>query len=191
MTQDSSGHLVMGRSPAVFLSHSSLDKEAANLVCRVLEQSGIQCWIAPRDIPAADSWDDAIIRGINACAVMVLIFSSHANESDQVKKELHLALTKKKKVIPLRIEEVRPADQLEYILTAVHWLDAFEPPLESRLEPLIERVKQIVESSAPPKPVPAPGPVHTAAAVPVPGGLRVALLYKRNAQPDEYVLRKL
>lgn len=34
----------------VFISYAHQDKPVADAVCARLEQSGIRCWIAPRDI---------------------------------------------------------------------------------------------------------------------------------------------
>lgn len=34
----------------VFISYASSDKPVADAVCAALEQRGIRCWIAPRDI---------------------------------------------------------------------------------------------------------------------------------------------
>ena len=34
----------------VFISYSSVDSTAGETVCLILEQNGISCWIAPRDI---------------------------------------------------------------------------------------------------------------------------------------------
>lgn len=212
------------KDPLVFISHSSSDEAQANLVCRTLEQHKIRCWIAPRDIPAGEPWDDHIVRGLeNSCAV-VLIFSSRANESLPVKKELHLADEMKKMVIPLRIENVQPGGELKFILTCVHWLDATQPPLEKQLGLLVDRVSSIVREARGLEPVPiaasvgsgqrfarttyAPGsfpaPVQSPMAPAIQPkvtarqlvssengaqkSLRVALLYKRSARPDDHVL---
>jgi AAA-like domain/TIR domain len=172
----------MAQQPDVFISYSSLDEPAAETVCRVLERNKIRCWIAPRDIPAGESWDNAIIDGIKTTTITVLIHSSNANGSDQIKRELHLSHAKKKVLIPLRIEAVHPDDELEYILATVQWLDAFEKPLEDQLEPLVKRVNTILEACR----QPAPEPARSSA-----GNLRVALLYRRNAKPDDYVLSLL
>ncbi|MGA1981843.1 MAG: AAA-like domain-containing protein [Acidobacteriaceae bacterium] len=169
----------MGQERDVFISYSSKDELAAQTVCRVLEHNGIRCWIAPRDIPGGVPWDNAIIEGINTTSIMVLIHSVNANESPQIKKELHLALSKKKTLIPLRIQRVHPDDELEFILTTVQWLDAFDSPLENQLQPLIKRVNDILASSRP-EPVRVPEKP-----------LRVALLYRRNTQPDDHVLSTL
>ena len=74
----------------VFLSHSSTDKQWADMACDVLEREKIHCWIAPRDIRHGKEWDEEIIDGINACRIMVLILSEHANASKHVRHEVQL-----------------------------------------------------------------------------------------------------
>ncbi|MGD1062742.1 MAG: AAA-like domain-containing protein [Terracidiphilus sp.] len=172
----------MAQEPDVFISYSSLDELAAETVCRVLERNKIRCWIAPRNIPAGESWDNAIIDGIKTTSIMVLIHSSNANGSDQIKRELHLAHSKKKVLIPLRIEAVHPDDELEYILATVQWLNALEKPLEDQLEPLVMRVNAILEASRQPA-------AEIARRFDI--SLRVALLYRRDTKPDDYVLSVL
>jgi hypothetical protein len=71
---------------------------------------------------------------------MVLIFSSKANESKQVHREVNQAFSKGKAVVPLRIEDIQPADELAYYLDTVHWLDAITPPLERNLGQLVTTV---------------------------------------------------
>ena len=64
-----------------FISYSSKDKIAADAACAVLEGAGVRCWIAPRDIRAGGEYGAAIVEAIDQCRVMVLIFSSSANDS--------------------------------------------------------------------------------------------------------------
>ena len=174
----------MGQHPDVFISYSSDDRTAAETVCRVLEQNGIRCWIASRNIPAGVQWDNPIIEGIESSSLVVLIHTSNANKSEQIKRELRLAHETKKLVIPLRIENVHPDRELKFVLTGIQWLDAFEKPLENQLEPLIKRVKEILDAEHLQKP--------EAETVPrLERSLRVALLYRRSVQPDEHVLSVL
>jgi TIR domain len=63
----------------VFISYSSRDKPTADATCAVLEQNGIRCWVAARDILPGMSWGGSIIDAINSARVMVLVFSDHAN----------------------------------------------------------------------------------------------------------------
>src|SRR5205823_14248533 len=125
----------------VFISYSSQDKTVANAVCAGLEARGTRCWIAPRDIVAGKDWAEAIIDGIHESRAMVLIFSAHANESQQIKRELERAVSKDIPVVPVRIEEIAPAKTLEYFMSNVHWFDAMPLPIERYLDQLNQTVR--------------------------------------------------
>jgi endo-1,4-beta-xylanase len=128
-----------------FISYSSLDKTAADATCAVLEGAGIRCWIAPRDMRAGAEYGAAIIEAIDHCRVMILVFSSSANESRQIHREIERAVAKGIPILPVRIEEVVPTKSMEYFLGAIHWLDALSPPLEKHLQQLAETVKAMLK----------------------------------------------
>lgn len=147
----------------VFISYSSKDKVYADALCAKLESEGIRCWIAPRDILPGVTWAEAIVDAIEAAQLMVLLFSSNANTSPQVEREVERALNKQLTIVPLRIESVMPAKSLEYFLGTPHWLDAVTPPFEQHLEYITQIVKALLQRQAtgldvePPRP-PAPPP---------------------------------
>ncbi len=122
----------------VFISYSSKDKTLADACSAVLEGKGLRCWIAPRDIVPGEEWSEAIIRGIEQSRLMVLVFSANANGSNQVTREVERAVAKAIPIIPVRIEDVPASGALEYFISCQHWLDAFTPPLEARLEQLAD-----------------------------------------------------
>lgn len=131
-----------------FVSYSSGDKTAADATCAVLEGAGIRCWIAPRDIRAGEEYGAAIIEAIDHCRVMVLVFSSSANDSSQIHREIERAVAKGIPILPVRIEEVTPTRSMEYFLGGIHWLDALSPPLEKHLRQLAETVKAMLKTDA-------------------------------------------
>jgi peptidylprolyl isomerase len=143
------------RTHDVFLSYSSKDKSWADAACSVLERHRIRCWIAPRDIIPGEEWGAAIIRGLNGSRIMVLIFSGHANDSGQVRREVERAISQGMTVLPVRIEDVRPEGAMEYALGNTHWLDAFTPPVQQQMESLARSVETLlghdVESAAAPQ----------------------------------------
>jgi len=127
----------------VFISHSSVNKKAADAICHALEQNGVKCWIAPRDIPPGANYGSAIIKGIKNCKVFLLVFSKEANMSTAVAKEVErAALGYKKTIIPFRIEDVAMNENLEFFLTDVHWLDAY--PNDTVFDNLVNAVKNIL-----------------------------------------------
>ncbi len=132
----------------VFISHSSLDKTVADAVCAALENTAIRCWIAPRDLQPGRSFAGEITRAIQRSKVMVLIFSAHSNTSEQILREVQLAANSHLHIVQFRIADVIPNDDLEYYLSAPHWLDALTPPLENNLQRLGTSVKALLEMAA-------------------------------------------
>ncbi len=164
----------------VFISYASKDKTAADAVCARLEAAGIRCWIAPRDITPGTSYGEAIIEAIHGLKVMVLVFSSNANLSAHIPKEVERAVSSGVTIIPFRIEDVAPGKSLDYFIGSVHWLDAMTPPLEKHLDALAATVRKLLpakqgEPGAPAAPTPgvwqpsaAPAAPTTAAPAPPP-----------------------
>ena len=114
----------------VFVSHSSEDGDTASAAVHALEQRRIRCWVAPRDIPVGDDWTEAIMAAIGSASVMVLVFSSNANASPMVMREIRAAVERGVPILPLRIEDVAPSGSMEFFISGTHWLDAVTPPLE-------------------------------------------------------------
>jgi TolB-like protein/Flp pilus assembly protein TadD len=156
-------------TPQVFISHSSKDKEVADAVCRHLESADIPCWMAPRNIEFGSDWTEAIMRGITACRVFVLVFSENANVSGHVRREVAKAFSLGLQVIPFRIEDTLPQSSLSYFLETVHWLDAVTQPLEKHLNSLTERVKKLLangDSGANATPIVLPATAYPGLSVP-------------------------
>ena len=152
----------------VFISHSSKDKQAADATCAALEAAGIRCWIAPRDVRPGSEYAVAIIEAIDGCRIMVVIVSSHSNESRQVPREVERAVSKGVTIIPMRIEDVVPQQAMEYFLDSIHWLDAITPPLAQHLEQLVADVTALSridldKTATPPRSRPAVPATMTAA----------------------------
>ena len=131
-----------------FISYASADKTAADAACAVLEACGIRCWVAPRDISPGREYAAAIIDAIDRCRVMVLIFSSSANDSPQVRREIERAASKGVAIMPVRIEKVVPTKSMEYFLGDIHWLDAMTPPIENHLQQLAVTIKALLNATA-------------------------------------------
>jgi len=132
----------------VFISYSSKDngkdKSVADAVCAKFEEQKIRCWIAPRDIIPGATWTKSIVEAIGCCKLMILIFSGNANQSPQVMREVQLAFEKGMAVVPFRIEDIKPSDDLKYYIGPVHYLDALTPPMEMHIQEMASKVKIIL-----------------------------------------------
>lgn len=128
----------------VFISYAQYDKPIADAICAKLELRKIRCWIAPRDVPPAKDFPEAIIEAIEGSQVVVLVFSSHANSSPHVTRELTNAVNRGRIIVPFRVEDVTPSKTMEYLIGVPHWLDAITPPLEKYMDQLADTVEHLL-----------------------------------------------
>lgn len=130
----------------VFISYSSLNKNSADAICHAMEEKGIRCWYAPRDIKSGDTWAPAIVEAIRNSKVFLLIFSKESNLSDQVMNEVTNACKEKCIIIPFRIDDTEMCDGLAYYLNSVHWLDAYHSSMQEKVEELCKITQLILDN---------------------------------------------
>ena len=135
-------------SAPIFISYSSKDRDIAETICQALEVRGQNCWIACRDVGAGENFQEAIVRQLRSAKVMLLVFTSNANNSDEIKKELVLAGRHQVTVVPVRVEDVVPNDAFTYEFATRQWVDLFKD-WEREIELLATRIGHILQSAAP------------------------------------------
>jgi hypothetical protein len=127
----------------IFICHAHADLNTALAACAKLEDAGVRCWIAPRDVNAGP-YARQLVHAITSASAVLLIFSDKTNQSEHILRELEIASKHQKVIIPFRIEDVPPNEDLEYFTLRVHWLDALSPPMETRLAELVAFVKRLL-----------------------------------------------
>ncbi len=127
----------------VFISHSSVNKSIADAICHMLEDNGIACWIAPRDILPGRTWAGNIMQAIQDCSAMVLVYSSDYTSSTQVANDVNNACSLNKTIIPFMVDDTPMNDDFNYYLSRRHWLVAY-PDYEEKLQPLVEAVAKVI-----------------------------------------------
>ncbi len=125
----------------VFICHASEDATVAGAVCKGLEDAGVRCWIAPRDVPAGAHQARAAIQGLRASVLVVLVYSFWAGESERVIDEVQWATSVGLPVILYRIEDMSLSADLMRCIRSPHWVDAFALPEERRIPLLAEAVR--------------------------------------------------
>jgi hypothetical protein len=109
----------------LFVSHVNEDRRAALEIVDELEQRGVPCWIAPRDVRPGRPFDDEIVAAIESCRAMLLVFSEHCNEHEYIRREVTVAGESHKVIIPFRIQNAQPRRGLRVRLSDLHWIDGF------------------------------------------------------------------
>ena len=125
----------------VFISYSSKNPEVALAVCHTLEEHGIKCWMAPRNIPPGGDYGDLIDEAIIASKVFLFIYSFESVNSVWCKGELNVAFSEEKTIIPYRIDTTPMKGAVRVMLNQRHWLDAY-PDYKSQFASLVEAVNR-------------------------------------------------
>ncbi len=129
----------------VFISYKAEEIEEANWVRSVLENNGISCWMAPACIPGGSSYAVEIPRAIKQAKVFVLILSAKAQSSQWVSKEVDMAITQRKIILPFMLENCALRDDFDFYLTNVQRYTAYENKALAA-EKMIKEIKAILGS---------------------------------------------
>jgi hypothetical protein len=135
-------------SSSIFISYSSRDQKVAETICDALQSRGHTCWISCRDIGPGENFQESIVKAIRAAKLMLLVFTSNANNSNEIKKEIVLAGRYHLTVVPVRVEDVVPNDALAYEFATRQWIDLFRD-WERDIERLSSQIGSILAEGSP------------------------------------------
>jgi hypothetical protein len=160
------------RRHQVFVSYSTKDQAIADAVREHLQNNGVSCWMAPHNLLGGSDWATGIVEAIDQSQALLLILSQASNVSDDVKREVGRASTKRIPIVPFFIENVELSKHMEYFLATTHWLGADARHIELRMAHLLDTVKTLVgdpiASGAQRIPVPPPARQPEPAVTPQP-----------------------
>jgi TolB-like protein/Tfp pilus assembly protein PilF len=163
MSEDSAKRATLGHD--LFVSYASQDAAVANSLVENLEQHGLKCWIAPRDVKPGAQYADAIVRAINEADAVVLVMSESAVASSHVGKEIERGSSKRKPIIAFRIDAAPLNHALEYFLSESQWIDVAQLGMPAALTKLAEAVGHVSASPQAAPPIPSLGGVGKRAAI--------------------------
>jgi hypothetical protein len=111
----------------IFISYSSANKDIADYICEKLEERGLTCWIAPRNIKRSTNYAEEIMLGLKQADLILLVFSKNAHQSIYVTEEIENAFNQKKAILSFKIDETVPQaipeDKMGFFLKNKQWLD--------------------------------------------------------------------
>ena len=135
----------LGYTHDAFISFSFKDQKVVeHIVNQLLSQYGIKYWICTRDIRAGQHYDDMIYEAIKMSKVFVLIQSQSSVDSDEVPKEIRLAIKFKKTIIPFVIEDSEWVGGIAYQVINTQEINATRPTLEERIAELAEEIRNVI-----------------------------------------------
>lgn len=138
----------------VFVSYSRKDTAFVDQLIRDLEGKGIEVWVDREDIRGGDRWRPAIVEAIRTCQSFVLVLSPNSVESGNVSKEVSLAETHKRPIIPISLQPCDIPATMEYQLAELQWIDFGTGNYQSALE----RLTQVLSNAPSATPLPTKTP---------------------------------
>ena len=138
----------------IFISHKTdPDHELALEFKKILNDLKIETWIAPEDVPAGRCYAAEIPHAIKTCEKVLFILTEQSMQSKHVLKELDIAITNKKEIIPVQIGEFSLTDEFSYLLATEQIKEWNEENREGIISQLFSsaRVYEIGIQQTPPR----------------------------------------
>lgn len=129
-----------GHSGKIFISYSRRDKETILQNVNLFRANGLDAWIDESGINASSEWAEQIVHAITECDVFILFLSKTSVSSENVRKEIGVAASLGKKILPLKIEDVEIPPSMLYHLNSIHFLETKRVPPEQLLEHIFRAV---------------------------------------------------
>lgn len=128
----------------VFISCAPEDAQTALPLCSVLEENGISCWCAVKDLPQDADQASEAEKAIDACRILVLLCTDSSIDSPQVLSEVGSAISAGKTVIPFILTRNRPGGAMEYYIATLHWQNGTGIPLDTAIDQLLDRIRDVL-----------------------------------------------
>lgn len=134
----------------VFVSyHEASAGELAQTIADKLEEAGISCWCARRDMPFGGDFARTIPGQIDACKVFLLLLNENAYRSDHIESEVGLAFSRRNKkrnlrILPVEIGDFTRRDWIEYYLIHTQSMKFPENPDARRIQELVNRIADLL-----------------------------------------------
>ena len=139
--------MVEGIGKDVFISHSTKDVEVALLICKYLEESGVTCWIAPRNIAEGSDYAEELVRGIKSSSAFLLLITENSDASQAVRNEVEIAMRHQKNKFGIILDNYKMSDFLEYHFNRFQLTHITSPLSTAQLTGLVTAIEKNIASA--------------------------------------------
>lgn len=134
-------HEIANGEQNIFISYTEKgDRGVADMLANSLKEHGIRYWYAPKD-EKAGRYGAEIVKGIRNCTHFICILSENSMKSFHVLNEVDLAckrINEGIKIIPVKLEDIALEPSFEYYFSSINQKIFYPPPIEERIEELLE-----------------------------------------------------
>lgn len=92
-----------------FISYSIVDRKFAAKLGKVLDEYGIDCFLAHESLTVSEEWPDRLLEELKSCDLFIPILSKKFRKSDWTAQEIGVAVSRPEvRVIPLALDSTLP-----------------------------------------------------------------------------------
>jgi WD40 repeat protein len=106
----------------VFISYANADRTTMEKIRRSLRRESITVWTNKTDIQTGEAFEEAIKRGIEQADNVVYLLSPDSVNSDYCQRELDLAVSLNKRIIPVLVR-LTEQEQVPIVLRSTQYID--------------------------------------------------------------------
>ena len=125
----------------VFISYSRRDLEIVNHLVERMQRAGIHIWIDREEIKAGKLWRTQIVQAIDTCDAFILMLSSSAAASENVRKEIDLAQDSSRTIFIMNLDQVKIPADMRYQLAGLQFIDLKTLGVDLAINQLIDTLK--------------------------------------------------
>lgn len=130
----------------VFICYSNSDLPRAKVICQHLENQGIRCWIATRDLRGRTMWAEQVLGAIRESSVVLLLLSPESSNSVGIAHDVIYAAKHEIRIVPVTLDPVQLSGPLEYVTAPLHRLDLTGKRFEENLASVVKAVRPPVHA---------------------------------------------
>ena len=136
-----------------FISYSTKNQASADAMRELFTKHNIDTWMAPYDIPAGSEYAEVLYDALTGCSCLVLMLTDISQNSQWVKKEVNIAITNGKTVIPVKLEDVELNSSMKLYLNdqqivPVHVIEENSEEIQKVLNSVINLTGETKKSNA-------------------------------------------
>jgi Tol biopolymer transport system component len=141
----------------IFISYARADEGFVDGLIAKLHQRGLEVWLDRDSIEGGAAWRAAITEAIRECQAFLVVLSPNSINSKHVSRELSLAESRNRLIVPIMYRQCDLPASMEYHLTELQRIDFTAQPDEEAFRRLVRvlirptegATSQAVEPSVP------------------------------------------
>lgn len=143
----------------VFISYSRKDSARIKPIVQFLTDNGIKVWIDKDGIETGDAFKTIIVSAIMRSSIFLYFSSEASNASEWTVKEVNTAIYKKKRIIPIKLDNSEYSPSVLFDLVGLDYID-FTNKKQGEIvkERLLKAINKDTSKTPIPPPISKPAP---------------------------------